>query len=77
MQSPPGLGRGDEVDVRDNPLSDLSLNTHIPALLGRGVGMSFGASKPVGLEKEAPPTRAKMKPFEGREPKEGEYMYRR
>ena len=32
-----GLGSGDEVDVRENPLSATSLNTHIPTLLGRGV----------------------------------------
>ena len=38
--------------MRDNPLSDLSRNTHIPALLGRGVGMSFGASKPAVEEIE-------------------------
>ena len=41
-----GLGRGDYVDVRSNPLSDTSLNTHIPALQGRGVSVLFGASKP-------------------------------
>ena len=49
-----GLGRGDEVDVRDNPLSDLSLNTHIPDLLGRGVGMIFGASKPAVVDEQEP-----------------------
>ena len=36
-----GLGSGDEVDVRDNPLSDTSINTHIPALQGRGVTVRF------------------------------------
>ena len=47
-----GLGSGDEVDVRNNPLSTTSLNTHIPALQGRGVNVLFGASKPAVDEKE-------------------------
>ena len=47
-----GLGSGDEVDVRNNPLSATSVNTHIPALQSRGVNVIFSASKPVGLEKE-------------------------
>ena len=46
-----GLGSGDEVDVRNNPLSATSLNTHIPALQGRGVNVQFGSSKP-GVEKK-------------------------
>jgi len=36
-----GLGSGDRVDVRDNPLSDASINTHIPALQDRGVTVRF------------------------------------
>ena len=36
-----GLGSGDRVDVRDNPLSDVSINTHIPALQERGVTVQF------------------------------------
>ncbi len=36
-----GWGSGDRVDVRDNPLSDASINTHIPALQGRGVTVQF------------------------------------
>ena len=36
-----GLGDGDEVDVRGNPLSYLSINTHIPALQNRGVTVRF------------------------------------
>jgi Leucine-rich repeat (LRR) protein len=36
-----GLGDGDEVDVRGNPLSHLSMNTHIPALQNRGVTVRF------------------------------------
>ena len=47
-----GLGSGDEVDVRNNPLSATSLNTHIPALQTREVDVLFGASKPAVEEKE-------------------------
>ena len=47
-----GLGSGDEVDVRDNPLSATSLNTHIPALQARGVTVQFGAGKPAVEEIE-------------------------
>ena len=47
-----GLGSGDEVDVRNNPLSATSINTHIPALQDRGVDVQFGASKPAVEEKE-------------------------
>ena len=36
-----GLGRGDEVDVRENALSTTSRNTHIPALRARGVNVRF------------------------------------
>ena len=36
-----GLGSGDEVDVRGNPLSYLSIHTHIPALQSRGVTVDF------------------------------------
>ena len=36
-----GLGSGDEVDVRANPLSYPSINTHIPALQQRGVKVKF------------------------------------
>ena len=36
-----GLDSGDRVDVRNNPLSATSINTHIPALQGRGVEVSF------------------------------------
>ena len=41
-----GLGSGDVVYVRNNPLNATSINTHIPALQSRGVSVSFGASKP-------------------------------
>ena len=36
-----GVGNGDEVDVRGNPLSYLSIHTHIPALQSRGVTVEF------------------------------------
>ena len=36
-----GLGNGDTVDVRDNPLSYQSIYTHIPALQSRGVTVEF------------------------------------
>ena len=53
-----GLGNGDVVDVRNNPLSATSLNTFIPILQGRGVDVRFGALKPAVEEKERdiPPT---------------------
>ena len=37
-----GLGNGDSVDIRGNPLSAESINTHIPALQSRGVNVRFG-----------------------------------
>ena len=47
-----GLGRGDRIDVRNNPLSATSINTHIPALRDRGVDVQFGALKPMVKGKE-------------------------
>ena len=41
-----GLGRGDEVDVRGNPLSYQSLVAHIPALQSRGVTVEFDDQVP-------------------------------
>ena len=41
-----GLGSGDRVDVRNNPLSATSINTHIPILQDRGIELRFGALKP-------------------------------
>ena len=38
-----GLGSGDEVDVRGNPLSYQSIHTHIPTLQSRGVTVEFDA----------------------------------
>ena len=37
-----GLGRGDTVNVKENPLNAASINTHIPALQSRGVAVEFG-----------------------------------
>ena len=36
-----GLGWGDTIELNENPLNNSSVNTHIPALLGRGVGVRF------------------------------------
>ena len=36
-----GLGRGDEVDLRRNPLSDQAINEQIPALEARGVKVTY------------------------------------
>ena len=41
-----GLGSGDEVNVRSNPLSNTSIDTHIPALQGRGVAVLFHVIDP-------------------------------
>ena len=38
----PGLGAGDRVSLRNNPLSDTSLNTYIPQLQARGVIVYYG-----------------------------------
>ena len=36
-----GLGSGDTVDVKGNPLSSVSIDTHIPVLESRGVSVEF------------------------------------
>ena len=41
-----GLGNGDEVRVKDNPLSATSIDTHIPALQDRGVRVMFTLDDP-------------------------------
>ena len=38
-----GLGSGDTVDVRENPLNRTSIKTHIPTLQSRGVSVEFTA----------------------------------
>ena len=55
-----GLGSGDLVDVRRNPLSATSINTHIPALYARGVTVFYGAFKPAVGVGEMPMPRATM-----------------
>ena len=68
-----GLGSGDRVDVRNNPLSETSINTHIPALQDRGVTVQFGSSKPAVGEIERRMPREVMKRFERAEwEKEGD-----
>ena len=37
----PGLSKGDTVDLRNNPLNDISINTYIPELEKRGVDVDF------------------------------------
>ncbi len=44
-----GLGQGDTVHVRQNPLTTVSLNTHIPTLQRRGVDVQFDAPAPVNI----------------------------
>ena len=46
-----GLGRGDTVNVKENPLNAASINTHIPALQSRGVTVEFDAvvAEPVDI----------------------------
>ena len=46
-----GLGEGDIVDVRGNPLSYQSINTHIPTLQSRGVDVNFNDRTPTSLVK--------------------------
>ena len=43
-----GLGSGDTVDLKSNPLSSASINTHIPALQRRGVTVEFDSSSGSG-----------------------------
>ena len=46
-----GLGRGDLIDVRGNPLSYPSLNTYNPMLTSRGVGIFYDKRTPATLAK--------------------------
>ena len=45
-----GLGSGDTVDVSENPLSSVSIDTHIPTLQSRGIEVEFDNLKPMTLE---------------------------
>ena len=42
-----GFGQGEEVSVSENPLSDVSVEIHIPVLQDRGVEVHFSNLKPV------------------------------
>ena len=42
-----GFGQGEEVIVSENPLSEASINIHIPALQSRGVEVHFSNLKPL------------------------------
>ena len=46
-----GLGSGDTVNVKSNPLSYLSIGTHIPTLQSRGVTVEFDNRTPITLQK--------------------------
>ena len=71
-----GLDSGDRVDVRNNPLSATSINTHIPALQGRGVEVRFGASKPA-VDKKRDMPRGMMGSLEIEEWEIGGDIFRR
>ena len=45
-----GLGTGEEISVSENPLSEVSINVHIPALQDRGVEVHFSNLKPALVE---------------------------
>ncbi len=72
-----GLGSGDEVDVRSNPLSATSLNTYIPTLQSRGVDMRYDASTSEAGKKERDVPPAVMEPFGSEGRKTSDYIYRR
>ena len=46
-----GLGRGDEVVLNDNPLSYLSIHTHVPALQSKAVTVEFDNRTPTTIQK--------------------------
>ena len=64
-----GLGPGDKVDVRDNPLSYTAIHTHIPILQSRGVEVYFDTQvqpallKISGDNQTGPPAAALANPF--------------
>ncbi len=68
-----GLGSGDYINMWNNPLSDTSLNTHIPALRNRGVNVQYGTSKSA-VEQDI--LRGMMELLEGKEWEAGDYIYR-
>ena len=50
-----GLGDGDTLDLRENPLDRASVETHIPALVERGADVSFSV-KEMLVDADDPPT---------------------
>ena len=64
-----GLGSGDKVDIRGNPLSHASIFSHIPALQERGVEVNFDKRTPhksrivLGDDQEGLPGEALAKPY--------------
>ena len=52
-----GLGNGDAVDLRSNPLSSTSRDTHIPTLQRRGVTVEFDSGNNGGGGGTTPPSR--------------------
>ena len=68
-----GLGSGDYINMWNNPLSDTSLNTHIPALRDRGINVQYGTSKSA-VEQDI--LRGIMELLEGKEWEAGDYIYR-
>ena len=49
-----GLGSGDTVNLKSNPLSSTSINTHIPALQRRGVTVEFDSGSGSGGSSSSP-----------------------
>ncbi len=72
-----GLGSGDEVDVRRNPLSATSLNTYIPTLQNRGVDVRYDTSRSDAGKKERDIPPAVREPVEGGGREAGDYIYHR
>ncbi len=66
-----GMGSGDLLDVRNNPLNATSINVHIPDLRRRGVDVSFGASKPAVSKKKPGLHHAVGEKYGGRWPEAG------
>jgi len=53
LASSGALGRGDVVDLRDNPLNGAAYNTHIPSLRSSGVRVRFSPRPTVTLSTDA------------------------
>ena len=70
-----GLSSGDQVLVSNNPLSAISISTHIPALQSRGVDVRFSASKPAVEEQDI--RREMMESLRGEAGEVGAYISRR